>query len=548
MAISQTSTAVAANATGIAVNANATVTVGSQRTATAVANFKAVRVHDITAAKVFATTAAADTRVAATVAAGSPTPIARLHATQTAVAGLPTPASVAVPPVAAYTYSGCSVSLTTAANGTPLPAADWQVNAGDGSGWSDVTATPSFGTTYSVGTDADNTLTIATSDGMNGYKYRAVFDNDGGGGVTGVVALRFVPTIASVYPTHGSAAGTTLATQVITGTALTDSTGTKPTVKFGNLVVDPSNIITNVGDTGHITVTGIPASPTGGLVDVTATTIGGTSPISTTNDGYTYGPRVTGVSPIGGPDDDKTTTVITITGSGFDANDTVLVGGVMSSNTGFVSSTDITATAPLTSTASTVEVVISSTNGDESPSTTLDRYSYLGAPTVTGVSPVGQAVGAKITQQVVITGTNFVPGGTTVKFGTRPATNVVVGGTTTITATSPAVSSSSSSTVGVLATTLGGTSAISTTDSYIYAMAPAVSDVAVISGTSNITITGTDYYAGATVKCGANGATSPVVVSVTEITATCPYTPTAMLDIFVLSLGGKSSASSGDKY
>jgi hypothetical protein len=164
------------------------------------------------------------------------------------------------------------------------------------------------------------------------------------------------------------------------------------------------------------------------------------------------------------------------------------------------------------------------------------------------VSPIGQAEGAKVTQQVVITGTNFVAGGTTVKFGTLTATNVVVGGTTTITATSPAVSSSRSSTVGVLATTLGGTSAISTTDNYIYAIAPAVSAVAVISGTSNITITGTDFYAGAIVKCGANGATSPVVVSVTEMTATCAYTPTTKLDIFVLSLGGKSLAASGDKY
>ena len=192
--------------------------------------------------------------------AGSPTAIAKAYATETAVAAVVTPATVAVPPVTAYSYSGCSVNLTTAANGAPLPAADWQVNDGT-DGWTDVSDTGIYSTTYLIGTDADNTLLITTTDTMNGYKYRAVFANDGGGGVTPVVALRFAPTITAISPTNGPAAGTTSATEVITGTALTDANGTKPILKFGNLVVDPSHITTYITDTDHITVTAVPASP-----------------------------------------------------------------------------------------------------------------------------------------------------------------------------------------------------------------------------------------------------------------------------------------------
>ena len=565
LVISETATAAVVNATGTAIDANATATVGSQRAATAFANVKTMGAHDYTAAKAVVTAMASQTKAAATLTkvAGSPTAIANAYATATAAAAVVTPAAVAVSPVSTYTYSGCPITLTTAANGSPLPAADWQVNVNDGNGWTDVLDTSSYTTTYAVGTDADNTLTITSTDTMNGYKYRAVFANDGGGQVTGVVALHFAPVITGIYPTYGTAAGTASATEVITGTALSDSAGTKPILKFGNLVV-PSASIT-ISDTDHITVTKVPVSPTGGLVDVTASTVAGTSPISPTADGYTYGPVVASVSPVGGLNDNKTATVITIGGSGFTGSgttttDLVYVNNVQSSSTGFVSSTEITATAPLTSTAGTVDVMVQDAHGVNSPISTADQYTYLGLPTVGGLETeatggtlvIGQPQGAKVTKQVVITGTNFVVGGTKVMFGSNSATNVTVGSSSVLTATSPVVTTTSSKTVDIQLTTFSGTSPITNTDSYIYAIAPTVTAVSVISGTDSITITGTDFYAPSTVACGkANPVTAAVsVVSTTEITTTCPLAPVAKtkVDVLVTSLGGTSTASSKDYY
>ena len=183
-------------------------------------------------------------------------------------------------------------------------------------------------------------------------------------------------------------------------------------------------------------------------------------------------------------------------GSGFVTGDLVYLNNVQDITTTVVSSNEITATAPITA-ASTVAagplslpVMVQDSHGNNSPTNAAATFTYYGQPKVGGVSPIGQAEGSKVTQQVVITGTNFLVGGTTVNFGTQPATKVVVGSTSILTATSPAVSSSTSKTVEVQAVTLGGTSVLTPTyDSYVYAIAPTVSAVSVISGTDNITVT-----------------------------------------------------------
>ena len=73
--------------------------------------------------------------------------------------------------------------------------------------------------------------------------------------------------------------------------------------------------------------------------------------------------------------------------------------------------------------------------------------------------------------------------------------------------------------------TVGGQSG-SLANGFTYVVAPTVSSVSPnsgpVAGGTAVTITGTNFAAGATVKFGATAATNVVVVSSTSITATTP--------------------------
>ena len=121
---------------------------------------------------------------------------------------------------------------------------------------------------------------------------------------------------------------------------------------------------------------------------------------------------------------------------------------------------------------------------------------------------------------VTITGTNFAAGAT-VTFGGTAATNVVVVNSTTITATTPAGSAGA---VTVTVTVNGQSGSL--TNGFTYVVPPTVSSVSPNSGSTAggtaVTITGTNFAAGATVTFGATAATNVVVVNSTTITATTP--------------------------
>ena len=139
-------------------------------------------------------------------------------------------------------------------------------------------------------------------------------------------------------------------------------------------------------------------------------------------------------------------------------------------------------------------------------------------PTVTSVSPNnGPTAGGTA---VTITGTNFAAGAT-VTFGGTAATNVVVVNGTQITATTPA-GSAGAVTVTV---TVGGQSG-SLANGFTYIGPPTVTSVSPnngpTAGGTAVTITGTNFAAGATVTFGGTAATNVVVVSGTQITATTP--------------------------
>lgn len=258
-----------------------------------------------------------------------------------------------------------------------------------------------------------------------------------------------LPTVTGISPSKGSIPGGTSVT--LTGTALTGATA----VNFGSL---PASITSNSA-TQIVAVS--PVTHVAGTVDVTVTTVGGTSAISPA-DQFTYlsTPTVTGISPNKGPLQGGTS--VTLTGTGLAGATAVNFGNIPGSIT-FNSATQITATSPA-HIAGTVDVTVTTAGGTSAPSL-FDKFTYVAAPTVSGISPSkGSTNGGT---SVVITGTGFTGaiGLPAVHFGSLSATNVTVNSDTQITAKSPA---QSAKTVDVTVTTAGGTSATSRKDQFTY--------------------------------------------------------------------------------
>jgi len=206
-----------------------------------------------------------------------------------------------------------------------------------------------------------------------------------------------------------------------------------------------------------------------------------------------------------------------------------------------VSGTTITASTPAGS-AGTATVMVT-VNGQSGSLTS--GFTYIVPPTVTSVSPnSGSTAGGTA---VTITGTNFAAGAT-VAFGGTAATNVVVVNSTTITATTPAGSAGA---VTVTVTNPGVQSG-NLPNGYTYVVVPTVSSVmpnnGLTTGGSGVTITGTNFAAGATVTFGGTAATNVVVVSSTSITATTPAHVAGAVTVTVTVNGQNGSLTNGFTY
>jgi len=260
------------------------------------------------------------------------------------------------------------------------------------------------------------------------------------------------PTVTSISPTAGPTGGGT--TVVITGTNLSDATA----VTFGGTA---SGFTTN-SSTQITTAT----SPAGlpGTVDVTVTTIGGTSATSAA-DQFTYvaAPTVTAIAPPAGPSTGGTTVVIT--GTGFSGATAVTFGGL---SAGYItnSNTQITATAPA-GIPGTVDIRVT-TVGGTSATSVADQYTYVEAPAVAMISPAAGPTSGGTT--VTISGLGF-SGATAVSFGATAATGYTVNSNNQITATAPA----GVGTVDVQVSTVGGTSTPAAASKYTFVAPPVAS-------------------------------------------------------------------------
>ena len=337
------------------------------------------------------------------------------------------------------------------------------------------------------------------------------------------------PTVSAVSPSSGPAGGGTSVT--VTGTNFV----WPATVDFGSV---PSASVTVSGPTS---ITATAPAGAAGVVDVTVTTPGGTSPTGSA-DRFTYipAPAVSGVSPPDGPATGGTS--VTIAGSNLGGATAVDFGATVASFT-VNSATQIIATAPARS-AGVIDVTVT-TPGGTSPTGSADRFTYFAPPTVTGVSPAtGYDPGGTT---VTVMGTNL-SGATAVDFGGAAATSFSVTSATSLTATAPP---GSVGMVDVTVTTQGGTSPTGPSDRFTYLPAPTVTGVSptsgYIEGGTTVTVTGTNF-SGATAVALGHTDVSFVVVSPTEITFTTPVGAAGTLDVTVADPSGTSATGPADRF
>jgi hypothetical protein len=174
--------------------------------------------------------------------------------------------------------------------------------------------------------------------------------------------------------------------------------------------------------------------------------------------GFVPTPRVTGRSPTIGPASGGT--AVSITGTGFTAATAVRFGGADAASFMVNGDTSISAVAPPGS-PETVDVTVAS-QGGTSATSPIDQFTFVGAPSVSGLDPnSGPVSGGTI---VTITGTNFTHAGG-VNFGETPA-GFTVNDDSSITATAPP--GEAIDTVDVTVVSIGGTSHITAADVFAY--------------------------------------------------------------------------------
>ena len=335
-------------------------------------------------------------------------------------------------------------------------------------------------------------------------------------------AAALIPTIVGISPTNGLTSGGT--SVILTGINFTGTSA----VKFG--ATNATSYTVN-SDT-QITATSPAGS--GGTVDITVTTPGGTSATSS-SDQYTYiaPPTITGISPISGPITGGTTVIIT--GTNLTTATAVKFGATNAASYTVNSATQVTATSPAGS-AGTIHLAVT-TAGGTSATGSSDQFTYFATPTITGISPTsGLTAGGT---SIVVTGTNLT-GATAVKFGAANAASYTVNSAIQITATSPA---GSVGLVDITVTTPGGTSATGASDQFTYLTS------GTFTGATNNDWATISNWAGGSIPISTTDVTIPsgqnVVISATT-TANCNnLTVTGSLTIQSTSSGTGSLIVSG---
>ncbi len=344
------------------------------------------------------------------------------------------PAITAIHPIAGPTAGGTPVILTGSGFTSAAPSGAVQ-----------------FGSTaanYTV--NSDTQITATAPPGAAGTVDITVSTIGGNSASSIVDRFTYVaaPAITAIHPIAGPTAGGTPV--ILTGSGFTSATPSGA-VQFGSTA---ANYTVN-SDTQ---ITAIAPPGAAGPVDITVSTVGGTSATSA-GDRFTYAqaPTTASITPTTGPSAGGTQ--ITLTGTHLSAASTVKFGNQSATGVSVVSDTQLTAISPPGT--GTVDLTVT-TPGGTSAITGTARFSYAGVPSITGLSTQhGPVAGGT---QVLISGSGFTAA-TSVKFGTAEAAGFTVDSATRITANAPP---GSSGIVSVSVTTPEGTSPASAVAQFRY--------------------------------------------------------------------------------
>jgi len=323
------------------------------------------------------------------------------------------------------------------------------------------------------------------------------------------------PSLSSTSPTSGALAGGT--TLTLTGlNLLSGGTATLGGESCTNLSLLSSTAATCT----------LPAHAAGS-VSLIWTNPDGQS--ATLENAYTYqpAPTITSLSPTSGSLAGGT--FLALTGTGFITGATATVDGTPCSATDVISSTQVICTTP-SHVAATVDIVI--TNSDSQVGSLTSSFTYIAAPTVTGVvANSGPIAGGT---SVTITGTGFLAGAL-VSFGANAATNITVVNATTVTCDTPAGNSASAVSVTVANTdgqsdSLNSGFTYTTTGPTITSVSPTLGTTA---GNTAITITGTNFNIAASVTLDGVACNNIVVTPATSIACDTPAHAAGGVDIVV---------------
>jgi len=352
----------------------------------------------------------------------------------------------------------------------------------------------------------------------------------------GPVTIATAPTVTKIEPATGVNSSDTV-NVTITGTNfITGATAKIGTTSLSNVEVDSS---TSISATYAI------KDKTADAYDITVTTSNGTSePLADSFTVTNPAPTITAISPISAGNSVEKS--VTITGTGFlststtpagTANPTVLMreSGNTSNNfllasVNVVSTTSITATVSASKTVATYDVVV--TNSDGLSATGTDLYQVTAAShTITGVSPSSGTNDSPTT--ITITGTNFQTDGTTQVTleasgkDSVAGTSVSVASSTSITAVIPA--GQAIATYDVKVTNPDSQTATKTSGFTVENPTATVTSITPDSmandTTKSVTLVGTNFRTGATVKIGTTAATGVTLDGTnpdTQLTCTVP--------------------------
>ena len=392
----------------------------------------------------------------------------------------------------------------------------------------------------------DTTIHCVAPAGAAGAAVEVEVTNDNGSGSLADAYDYFpTPTVTGVTSSSGPMSGGTVVT--VTGTGFVANAAGTSTVTFDGSL---ATVVAVVDDT-TITCT-TPAGTAGASVEVEVTNDNGSGALL---DGFDYHvePTVTSVSPASGTP--LGSTAVTVTGTGFLANDaganTVTFDGGSATAVTVVNDTTITCETPAGTPDTTVDVVVTNSNGS---GTLTGGFRFHANPTVTSLAPAsGTALGGT---SVTVTGTGFVVDGAAanaVTFDGVDATDIVVVNDTTITCDSPPGTRGLAADIVVTNANGSGTLVAG----FTYFSLPTLTAVTPPSGrwqgAESVTLTGTGFSANAagtnTVTFDGASATSVVLVDDTTITCVTPAgTPGALADVVVSNANGSVTLVDGFRY